>query len=110
MRLAATPNPSRVQLAGELRTLADRLAKGSDWTEKGGKWLRRAQYATAGKHEWEISKAGEKFSVSVKTPDGSHKAKKHFDSLEQAQRFADRFIEKANGDKLLEEALGKDFG
>jgi hypothetical protein len=112
LRLAGEPHPSRVLLADELHALADRLGKLTDvkWTEKGGKWLSRAEYAGGEKHEWQISESGDKFSVSVKTPKGTHKAKKSFESLEQAQRFAARFIDKANGNKMLEEALGKDFG
>jgi len=80
-----------------------------DWTEKGGKWVQRAQYAGGEKHEWTVAESGDKFTVTVKTPKGTFKAKKDFGSLEQAQKYAWKFIDKANGNEMLEEALAKDF-
>lgn len=78
------------------------------WTERGGKWLARAQFADGKKHEWQIAEDGDKFTVSVKTDEGTFKKKTPFDSLEQAQKYAGKFVEKANGDELLDKAM-KDF-
>jgi len=91
------------------RVALNLVAAKVDFTEKGGKWLSHVQYAKGEKHEWEIAKSGDKFTAKVKTPHGTFKAKKTFDELEQAQRFATRFIDKAHGHELLEKALDKDF-
>lgn len=80
-----------------------------EWTQKGGKWVARVSYAGGAKHEWTISESGSGFSATVKTPKGAFKRKKSFNSLEQAQRFADRFIDRANGHEMLEDSLDKDF-
>lgn len=80
-----------------------------EWTQKGGKWVARVSYAGGAKHEWTISESGSGFSATVKTPKGTFKRKKSFNSLEQAQRFADRFIDRANGHEMLEDSLDKDF-
>lgn len=111
LRLASEPNPSRVRLANELYALGDRLAAGlqAKWTEKGDSWVTRAQYADGAKHEWTIKEEDGKFSLSVKTPKGSYEKKKPADSLQQAQKAAEKFITKANGQEMLDDALGKDF-
>jgi hypothetical protein len=81
----------------------------AEWTEKGGKWITRAQYASGKVHTWTISESGDKFTAQVATPQGTYKRKKPFDSLEAAQRFGAKFIEKANGADLLKDVLEKDF-
>lgn len=91
------------------RRVAERFAAKVDWAEKGDKWIARVEYADGEKHEWSISEADDKFSCSVKTPKGTFKCKKDFGSLEQAQRYGKKFIDKANGHELLADALGKDF-
>lgn len=106
------PNPSRSSIAEELRVLAARVSpsKGVKFTEKGDKWLARVEYAREGeKYEWQISEDDGDFSVQVKTPKGSFKRNKTFDSLAQAERYANRFINVANGDELLKDVLSKDF-
>lgn len=109
LTLAQKPNPSRLHLASELHSLADRVAAKVDWTQKGDKYLARVEYAEGEKHEWAISESGDKFTISVKTPKGTFKRKKDFDSLEQAQRYGAKFINRADGDRMLQDALGKDF-
>jgi hypothetical protein len=106
--LAQAPNPSRVHIAGELQALAERLvvAMKVEWTEKGGKWLARAQYAGGEKHEWTVTESGD---VTVKTPEGTFKKKNDMGTLESAQRYAAKFISQANGHEKLADALGKDF-
>lgn len=89
--------------------VAARYAAKVDWAEKGDKWVAKVEYASGEAHTWTLTKDGDKFSASVKTPKGTFKAKKSFDSLEQAQRFGKKFIDKANGHELLADALGKDF-
>lgn len=80
----------------------------SDWTRKGEQWVQSVKYAGGVKHDWTISGDGP-FLVQVKTEDGSWKGKTKFSSLEEAQKFAWRFIGKANGEELLDEAKSKSF-
>jgi len=112
---ARAPRPSRQRIASALSALSDRLitAASSDWkeVEEGATWLRRAQYAGGAKYAWGIwySDVAGKYGVEVETPDGCYQRKKTFDSLEQAQRFADKFIEKANGHEALADVLESEF-
>ena len=81
----------------------------AEWTEKGNQWLARAQYASGDKHTWSIKESGGGFVARVTTPEGTFKRKKPFDSLEAAQRYGARFIERADGADKLSAALEKDF-
>lgn len=108
---------SREKLASELRGLADRVAGFKvtpvDWTQKGDTWLSKAKYADGQLHEWVIVKKGKKFTIKVEIsqqgiPEGTYTRKKDVDTLEQAQRFGARFINRADGNTLLKKQL-KDF-
>ncbi len=85
----------------------------SDWTKQGGsQWGRSVQYANGDKHDWAIKQMGERrFLLAVNLPKGVgvFHAKKTFDTLRSAERYADRFIERADGWQWLERALPKDF-
>jgi len=96
--------------AMEFKSAATSPSKGSpsDWTRKGEQWVQSVKYAGGVKHDWTISGDGP-FLVQVKTEDGSWKGKTKFSSLEEAQKFAWKFIGKANGEELLEEAKPKSF-
>jgi hypothetical protein len=114
LRLAREPNPSRERLASELQSLAYRVAgkmPEDAWTQKGDQWGAKAQYAGGEKHTWAVKEVGGKFTLHVKIDESglSYKCKKNFDSLEQAQKYAWKFIDKADGNKKLEPVLDKDF-
>lgn len=106
LKAAQAPNPSRVMLAAELRTLADRLAAKVDWAKKGDKWMARAEYSDGSKYEWSITDEGK---VSVKTPKGSYDCKKDFAGLDAAKKYCARFIDRADGGRQLEDVLSHDF-
>lgn len=107
----STPCPNRTKVASKLAEIAGSLVTASknEWSEKGGKWLSRVEYAGGEKHEWSISEDGDNFKAKVKTPKGSFECKKSFDDLAKAQRYCDKFITRADGDDMLQDALGKDF-
>jgi hypothetical protein len=106
-----TERPSRRRLAATLSALSIRVAKvaPSDWTQKDGVWLVRSQYADGETHSWGITERGGKFIVEVNKPDGTFQCKKQFDELGKAQRYAAKFIGKADGASKLSDVLDKDF-
>lgn len=80
------------------------------WTEKDDSWVSRAEYANGDVHTWTIARTfDDGYAARVKTPKGTFETKKLFDTLAQAQNFAGKFIQKANGAELLAGVLSKDF-
>lgn len=116
---AQSERPSRMRLATALLELSSRLkTAGVNWTEvPGGAWLTKVQYASGIKHSWGIEELDGEFWLEVDIPNsgdvgGNHivyRCKKPFQSLEKAQKYAAKFIDKAHGQELLEAVLDKDF-
>ena len=85
-------------------------AKDNFKQQKPDQWGASVQYANGERHDWGIKAMGEgKFVLEVKTPKGIFRAKKDFADMKGAERYADKYIEKAHGWDLLEKDLGKDF-
>lgn len=85
-------------------------AKGNFIQRHKDQWQGRVQYADGTTHNWWIKQlANGKFIAEVLTPGGRHKSKKEFDDFASAERFADKFIEKAHGQDLLKKALPSEF-
>jgi hypothetical protein len=87
-----------------------RTAAKVNWTEKGGKWVAHVNYANGEEHTWVIDEVKDgQFVAHVNTGKTGYKRKKVFDSLEAAQRYGAKFIDKANGNQMLKDVLDKDF-
>jgi hypothetical protein len=104
LQLCGADRPSRVRIATELLALSERVSADGNASS-----MRHVQYADGTRISYGTFEDGEKFGVEIKTPDGVFKANKSFDTKDAAQRYVNKFVDKANGHELLEKALAKDF-
>lgn len=80
-----------------------------DWTKTDKGWVQRVQYSGGITHTWTVEGEGKSFTVKVRTEGGTWKGKKTFASLEAAQKFAWRYMSKAQGADLLESDIPGSF-
>ncbi len=102
----------RIHRAHQSNPSRERWTPPSHWRQHGGdQWGASVQYADGQKHDWGIIKemASGRFTLEVKTPSGIFRVKRDFDTLSAAEKYANRFIERADGWEKLEAALSKDF-
>jgi len=79
----------------------------SFFTRHGDTWLARVTYANGKNYDWGIKQIGERFIVEAKSGTSILQVKERFYTLSKAQKFAARFIERADGEHLLKAAVDK---
>ena len=90
--------------------IAARLAvkAASFFTRHGSTWVSRVVYANGKAYDWAVVLVGERFIVETRSGSSVLQAKKRFATLTQAQKFAARFIDRADGEHLLRAATDAD--